>query len=288
MASVLAAGLVIANTSMESMGNAATAAGASLAALVASAMVMAAGVKAGAAQSEKAVKTNMTSIKVTTTTGVAQVRTVVQSGMTAMVTTVRSGGAQIVAIAVSTASGVRSAFNIDLSPSGRNMMQGLINGINSMRGSVIAAAQSVASAAANAVNSALQIHSPSRLMIESGQYVDEGLALGMENKSRSVQAAAQAAMAQPVQDTSAQMQDIDIPEIRSGVIGDTISDLSGKGNTTNQQTASSPTYVFSPTYQFNGGTPDKEEIESANKSSYEDFKKFMKQYEREKGRTAFA
>lgn len=251
-------------------------------------MAMAAGVKAGAAQSENAVKTSMMSIKVTTTAGVAQVRAVVQSGMSAMVATVRSGGAQIVSIAVSTANGVRSAFNINLSSSGRNMMQGLVNGINSMRGAVMAAAQSVASAAASAVNSALKIHSPSRLMVESGQYVDEGLALGMENKSRSVKAAAQAAMAQPVQDTSAQMQDIDIPEIRSGVIGDTISDLSGKGSTTNQQTASSPTYVFSPTYQFNGGTPDKEEIESANKSSYEDFKKFMKQYEREKGRTAFA
>ena len=167
-------------------------------------------------------------------------------------------------------------------------MQGFINGINSMRGSVIAAARSVANAAANAVNSELQIHSPSRLMIESGQYADEGLAIGLENKTGSVKAAAQAAMVQPVQDTSAQIQNIDLPKIRSGVIGYTIRDLSGDGGTTNQQTESSPTYVFSPTYQFNGGTPDKEEIESANKSSYEDFKKFMKQYEREKGRTAFA
>ena len=160
-------------------------------------------------------------------------------------------------------------------------MQGLINGINSMRGAVMAAAQSVASAAANAVNSALKIHSPSRLMMESGQYTGEGLALGMESQKANVAAAAQAAMAQP-------MQNMDLPEVRSGVIGDTISDLSGKGGATNQTTQSSPTYVFSPTYQFNGGTPDKEEVESAAKDSYEDFKKFMKQYEREKGRTAFA
>lgn len=167
-------------------------------------------------------------------------------------------------------------------------MQGLINGINSMRGAVMAAAQSVASAAANAVNSALKIHSPSRLMIESGQYTGEGLAIGMESQKANVAAAAQAAMAQPVQDSGAQMQNMDLPEVRSGVIGDTISDLSGKGGITNQTTQSSPTYVFSPTYQFNGGAPDKEEIESANKNSYEDFKKFMKQYERERGRTAFA
>ena len=151
----------------------------------------------------------------------------------------------------------------------------------------MAAAQSVANAAANAVNNALKIHSPSRLMVESGQYVDEGLALGMENKSGSVKAAAQAAMAQPVQDTGAQMQNIELPEVRSGVIGDTISSLSGGAGTTNQTTESSPTYVFSPTYQFNGGAPDKEEIESANRSSYEDFKKFMRQYERENGRTSF-
>ena len=124
-------------------------------------------------------------------------------------------------------------------------------------------------------------------MVESGQYVDEGLALGMENKSGSVKAAAQAAMAQPVQDTGAQMQNIELPEVRSGVIGDSNSSPSGGAGTTNQTTESSPTYVFSPTYQFNGGAPDKEEIESANRSSYEDFKKFMRQYERENGRTSF-
>ena len=82
------------------------------------------------------------------------------------------------------------------------MMNGLISGINARRGAVIAAAQSVAAAAASAVNGALKIHSPSRVMIETGRYVDEGLIKGIEYRKDAVSAAATANLANPVKETS--------------------------------------------------------------------------------------
>ena len=82
------------------------------------------------------------------------------------------------------------------------MMNGLISGINARRGAVIAAAQSVAAAAASAVNGALKIHSPSRVMMETGRYVDEGLIKGIEYRKDAVSAAATANLANPVKETS--------------------------------------------------------------------------------------
>ena len=58
-------------------------------------------------------------------------------------------------------------------------MSGLAVGIQAGAGSAIAAAQSVASQVSATIRSALKVHSPSRVMIEIGQYVAQGLANGM-------------------------------------------------------------------------------------------------------------
>ena len=62
---------------------------------------------------------------------------------------------------------------------GRNMGQGFLNGLNSMSGSIIGRARSIANQAASAMRSALKIHSPSRVTAKIGQYTGQGLEQGM-------------------------------------------------------------------------------------------------------------
>lgn len=63
---------------------------------------------------------------------------------------------------------------------GKNAGQGLLNGLASMESSLIAKARSIANAVATEMRSALQIKSPSRVMMEIGEYTGMGLAIGME------------------------------------------------------------------------------------------------------------
>ena len=246
----------------------------------------------GMVQVSTSVQTGMTQVTAITTQSMALIVAVTTNGVTAMVTVFRNGGVQAVGIAQATAAGIQAAFaGVDLSGAGMNMMQGLVNGMNSMRGAVAAAAQSIAQAAASAVNSALQIHSPSKVLTRSGQYAGEGVAVGMENMSGRVQSAANAALAQPVQNAGENIRGISTPEIpaRSAVIGETIDSLSGKGRKgTETGSDTAQTFVFSPTYHFEGGETSKEEVVEANRMSMAEFEKMMRQWERKNKRTVFA
>lgn len=64
---------------------------------------------------------------------------------------------------------------------GENVMQGLYDGLSSMEGSLYSKAQSIADNIANTIRRALDIHSPSRVMAELGEYTIEGFKVGMEN-----------------------------------------------------------------------------------------------------------
>lgn len=78
---------------------------------------------------------------------------------------------------------IKKTFSsLDLSKSGKNMMQGLIKGMESKRSAVISKAKDIAKAAAKAINDALDIHSPSRVTMTSGEFATLGLAEGMQNK----------------------------------------------------------------------------------------------------------
>lgn len=214
----------------------------------------------------------------------------VTAAMLLLVSAVTSGGAQAVSSAQSSAQGIYSAFaSVSLYGAGVNMMAGLVSGINSMRGSVMAAAASIAQAAASAVNSALQIHSPSRVMIQSGQYTGAGLITGLENMRGSVQAAAQASLAAPVEQ-GAEMRRIESPEFaaRSSVIHDTINYFGEREARSQNSNGQQETFVFSPVYHFEGDAPSKEDLTEANRMSQAEFEKMMKEYLRKKGRTAFA
>lgn len=64
---------------------------------------------------------------------------------------------------------------------GRDAGQGLLNGLSSMQGPLIARAQEIANQISNAIKSALQVKSPSRVMMEIGTFVGEGLIVGMDD-----------------------------------------------------------------------------------------------------------
>ena len=66
---------------------------------------------------------------------------------------------------------------------GRNFMSGLIDGIKQKASSLMSTIGDVCSDAVNAVKSAFQIHSPSRVMREIGQYIIEGLAIGVDDEA---------------------------------------------------------------------------------------------------------
>lgn len=234
----------------------------------------------------------------------SQAGSAVQQSMAAMVSTVQSSGSQMVQAATSAVQGIKSAFSsIDLSQAGTSMMQGLVNGISSMQSQVEAAAKNVAQAAANSVNRTLQIHSPSRLMIKSGQFVDEGLAGGMLKNTEIVKSAAQAAMAQPVVETGAGVQNAmsrSFSDVREGIQGggrvrsalDGVVSSSSVINKINNSTVdnssqSSPAFVFSPTYQINGNA-SREDIVQAGNISQAEFDKRMKEFMRKNGRVQFA
>lgn len=76
--------------------------------------------------------------------------------------------------------------NIDLREIGKNIMQGLTNGITSMKDSVVNAAKDVANSIGDSVKDFFGIHSPSRLMMAYGEFISEGLAIGMKNKLKTV------------------------------------------------------------------------------------------------------
>ena len=86
-------------------------------------------------------------------------------------------------------------FEDSLKSSGYNFSAGLASGIRSGQSAVIRAATQVASAAIRAANNKLKISSPSRVMMESGEYAGEGLAIGMMREISTVEDAARSVAA---------------------------------------------------------------------------------------------
>lgn len=76
--------------------------------------------------------------------------------------------------------------NINLFDIGKNIIQGLINGIGNMVGKVKEAIGNIASTVTNGVKRALRIESPSKVMEEMGEYTGEGFAIGIGNSLNNV------------------------------------------------------------------------------------------------------
>ncbi|MBG8574008.1 hypothetical protein [Bacillus subtilis] len=88
--------------------------------------------------------------------------------------------------------GVMSFFKgINLKSIGRNIIQGLINGISGMAGALASKIKSMANAIPNGMKKLLGIHSPSRVMRDQvGYHVGTGMAAGIDKSQAKVKAAA--------------------------------------------------------------------------------------------------
>lgn len=94
--------------------------------------------------------------------------------------------------ATTVTTGVTDTFaDINLRPSGENAMQGFIDGMNAMRSSVMGVAREIADSVKTTINGALDIHSPSRVMEESGEFTGKGLVLGINSTLDRVREASQ-------------------------------------------------------------------------------------------------
>ncbi|MDK6519679.1 hypothetical protein QP149_26195, partial [Escherichia coli] len=80
---------------------------------------------------------------------------------------------------ISSAVNAARSFGSALVSVGRQLIQGLVNGIKSMIGAAVSAVQGVASKVVSAAKSVLHIGSPSRLFRQYGRWVDQGLIIGL-------------------------------------------------------------------------------------------------------------
>lgn len=115
-------------------------------------------------------------------TGIAtQTSTGVTTEFTAMGTNMQTetkGGADGV---MNTVNAMKNQLDsVDLYSTGQNMMDGLRNGMLNKRAQLLATARTIANEISDAMNSALQINSPSRVTEETGRFVDMGIIQGMK------------------------------------------------------------------------------------------------------------
>ena len=75
---------------------------------------------------------------------------------------------------------VDTLSEIDLRQIGKDIIQGLIDGIASMAGALWQKAQDIADSIKDTISGALDIHSPSRVMMEIGKNTVQGLTEGID------------------------------------------------------------------------------------------------------------
>lgn len=96
----------------------------------------------------------------------------ITSAMNNVVSSVKNG--------VSNAVNAARSFADSLVSVGRDLIQGLVNGIKSMVGAAVKAVSDVASRVVGAAKGILHIGSPSKLFNQYGRWVDQGLAIGLK------------------------------------------------------------------------------------------------------------
>ncbi|CRK80302.1 phage tail tape measure protein [Neobacillus massiliamazoniensis] len=112
--------------------------------------------------------------------------------------------------------GVMGFFRgIDLFQIGKNIIQGLINGLGSMTSAVWEKAKSIANGIGNSIKNALGIHSPSRLAIQLMEFFGDGMVIGMDNSVSDIMGAAS---------NLANAAIPDFPQINTGL------NIGGRGN----------------------------------------------------------
>lgn len=124
-------------------------------------------------------------INATITAQTNQCNQLVQMNIKTMKTIFDTG---FTAIAVNTKIQIKAIKDIisslNLFNTGQNIMNGLKNGIMSKRQSLLSAAQNIASDIASTINKELDIHSPSRVLVETGKNVVLGAVKGIEQNKK--------------------------------------------------------------------------------------------------------
>lgn len=158
-------------------------------------------------QAKQAIQTAMDSAKNKVQSILNNIKSLFSSIISSMVSTVRTKFTEIVNAVrekmSETKSKVQDGINqvksflsgIDLSSMGRQMIQGLINGIGSMAGALVDKAKGVVSGAIEGAKALLKIKSPSRVFLQIGKFTGQGMINGMDAMNNAVSRAS-AKMAQ--------------------------------------------------------------------------------------------
>ena len=124
-------------------------------------------------QIENTFKNAMNSVNNTASEGLQQLENKTKQSGENIVNTVRNIGEQSL--------NTLKSFYGGFSSAGGYLMGGFVYGMESRRWSVMATAQSIANSAASAIRSALQIHSPSRVVAKITRWVPMGMVEGMKD-----------------------------------------------------------------------------------------------------------
>lgn len=150
-------------------------------------------ITSGMSRAAKAVQTGCRSMVSAMTANVSFMTAAGRAAGTGATNGLRSGVAPMPTIArsaCSSAVAAMSGFYGAAFSAGAYIGMGLANGMASQLGRVQSIAASLANAAARATAAAAKVHSPSRVFMEIGGYMGEGLAIGIEDMSRRVTGAA--------------------------------------------------------------------------------------------------
>ena len=180
------------------------------------------------------------------------------------------GGALAGAVteAQTTATSITSAFSGlygEMMSIGANIGNGLVSGMSSTLGMVRSMAEQLADAAASAIKARALIASPSKVTMQYGSFIGEGLALGMRNATPMVTSAAGSLGGAATN--------------RSAILG---------GMSVNRGMGGGGSINFSPVINLSGTNLTQGDVRNAMKMSMAEFEKLMAQYQKKRGRVAFA
>lgn len=134
------------------------------------------------------------SVKNIVVTAFNAIKALVRGDMAGVVNAISVGLTNAVSIIRSMVSNITGAFKTlsgQLMQAGRDAVQGFINGIKGKMSEALATARQMASQVVSTVKSALDIHSPSRVMKKLGKHTADGFAEGIRKNAKKAVKAAQ-------------------------------------------------------------------------------------------------
>jgi TP901 family phage tail tape measure protein len=125
---------------------------------------------------------NVTKFSQTTASTLNDIETKTSTSVAKDVKEITDGSNKAVSVAEDTSKKIKNTFDkLDLSVSGENIINGLIKGMNNKRAELMKTAQTIADSVSKTMNKALDIHSPSRVMMSTGINIVKGLVNGIDS-----------------------------------------------------------------------------------------------------------